>query len=67
MANSLKVNKEKKMEIVQYCIDHNHDYKGQLNFMVEIMRKFIIGSRNMNLRVQMVCKIDAVSVNQKNN
>lgn len=25
MANSLKVNKEKKMEIVQYCIDHDHD------------------------------------------
>ena len=32
MANSLKVNKEKKMEIVQYCIDHNHDYKGTAEF-----------------------------------
>ena len=32
MANSLKVNKEKKMEIVQYCIDHDHDYKGTAEF-----------------------------------
>ncbi len=35
--NSLKVNKEKKMEIVQYCIDHDHDdhdhdYKGTAEF-----------------------------------
>lgn len=40
--------------------------KVQLNFMVEIMRKFIIGSRNMNLRVKMLWKIDAASVNLKN-
>lgn len=28
MADTLKVSKEKKIEIIQYCIDHNHDYKG---------------------------------------
>lgn len=28
MADTLKVNKEKKIEIIQYCIDHDHDYKG---------------------------------------
>lgn len=66
MADTLKVNKEKKMEIIQYCIDHDHDYKGTAEFMVEIMRKSIIGSRNMNLRVKMLWKIDAASVNLKN-
>lgn len=28
MADTLKVSKEKKLEIVRYCIDHGHDYKG---------------------------------------
>lgn len=28
MADTLKVNKEKKLEIVRYCINHGHDYKG---------------------------------------
>lgn len=32
MANTLKVSKEKKIEIVKYCIDHNHDYKGTAEF-----------------------------------
>ena len=27
MADTLKVNKEKKIEIIQYCMDHDHDYK----------------------------------------
>ncbi|MBM6841321.1 helix-turn-helix domain-containing protein [[Clostridium] spiroforme] len=32
MANTLKVSMEKKIEIVKYCIDHNHDYKGTTEF-----------------------------------
>ncbi|OUQ80755.1 hypothetical protein B5E48_05070 [Massilimicrobiota sp. An105] len=32
MANTLKVSREKKIEIVKYCIDHNHDYKGTAEF-----------------------------------
>lgn len=28
MADTLKVSKEKKIEIIKYCIDHDHDYKG---------------------------------------
>ena len=32
MADTLKVNKEKKIEIIQYCIDHDHDYKGTVEF-----------------------------------
>lgn len=32
MATTLKVNKEKKIEIIKYCIDHNHDYKGTAAF-----------------------------------
>ena len=32
MADTLKVNKEKKIEIIQYCIDHDHDYKGTAEF-----------------------------------
>lgn len=32
MANTLKVNEEKKIEIIKYCIDHNHDYKGTAEF-----------------------------------
>ena len=32
MANTLKVSKKKKIEIVKYCIDHNHDYKGTAEF-----------------------------------
>ncbi len=32
MADTLKVNKEKKIEIIKYCIDHNHDYKGTAEF-----------------------------------
>lgn len=28
MADTLKVSKEKKIEIIKYCINHNHDYKG---------------------------------------
>lgn len=32
MADTLKVSKEKKIEIIKYCIDHNHDYKGTAEF-----------------------------------
>ena len=32
MADTLKVNKEKKIEIIQHCIDHDHDYKGTAEF-----------------------------------
>ena len=32
MADTLKVSKEKKIEIIKYCIDHNHDYKGTAKF-----------------------------------
>ena len=32
MANTLKVSKEKKIEIIKYCIDHDHDYKGTAEF-----------------------------------
>lgn len=28
MADTLKVSKEKKIEIIKYCIGHDHDYKG---------------------------------------
>lgn len=28
MADTLKADKEKKIEIVKYCIDHDYDYKG---------------------------------------
>ncbi len=31
MVDTLKVSKEKKIEIVKYCIDHNHDYKGTVD------------------------------------
>lgn len=33
MADTLKVSKEKKIEIIKYCIDHNHDYKGTAEFI----------------------------------
>ena len=32
MADTLKADKEKKIEIVKYCIDHDHDYKGTAEF-----------------------------------
>ena len=32
MADTLKTDKEKKIEIVKYCIDHDHDYKGTAEF-----------------------------------
>ena len=32
MADTLKVSKEKKIEIIKYCIDHDHDYKGTAEF-----------------------------------
>lgn len=32
MADTLKVGKEKKIEIIKYCIGHDHDYKGTAAF-----------------------------------
>ena len=32
MADTLKVSKEKKIEMIKYCINHNHDYKDTAEF-----------------------------------
>lgn len=30
MVDALKVSKEKKIEIIKYCVDHDHNYKGTI-------------------------------------
>lgn len=54
MADTLKVSKEKKIEIIKYCIDHNHDYKGTAEFYGGNYAQIYNWVKNMNTMVKML-------------